>query len=277
MSKLTRRIFLFTGAAVGAGLALGVGYLSTVDTEGLTPGEGHNGAAKLNAWVEIRPDGKIRIAVPRAEMGQGIYTGIATLIAEELEIALDPATVIVEHPDELLPEYTNFVGALGKRPEDMSGPIDWAMLPIILAEIWQWTPLMFLLVLTGLMSLPQNQLRAAIVLGASPPRIFLRIVLPLLAPVMLLAVMIRAIETFKIFDPVYILTRGGPGATTETISMFMYNGAFVYFRMGYVAAAALIVLVLVTSLCAALAASAPRFRLTPCGAFLPLPCPILNR
>ena len=121
MSKLTRRVFLFTGTAVGAGLALGTGYLSTIDTDGLAGGDGHNGAAKLNAWVEIRPDGKIRIAVPRAEMGQGIYTGIATLIAEELEISLDAKTVIVEHPDELLPVYTNFVGALNKRPEDMSG------------------------------------------------------------------------------------------------------------------------------------------------------------
>ena len=127
MSKLTRRVFLFTGTAVGAGLALGAGYLSTIDTDGLAGGDGHNGAAKLNAWVEIRPDGKIRIAVPRAEMGQGIYTGIATLIAEELEISLDAKTVIVEHPDELLPVYTNFVGALNKRPEDMSGPIDWVM------------------------------------------------------------------------------------------------------------------------------------------------------
>jgi multiple sugar transport system permease protein len=130
---------------------------------------------------------------------------------------------------------------------------DWAMAPIMLAEIWQWTPLMFLLVLTGFMNLPRNQVRAAIVLGASPVRIFFRIMLPLLAPVITLAVLIRAIETFKIFDPVYILTRGGPGASTETISMFMYNGAFVYFRIGYVAAAALIVLVVVTAICMALA------------------------
>ena len=130
---------------------------------------------------------------------------------------------------------------------------DWAMAPIMLAEIWHWTPLMFLLVLTGFMNLPRNQVRAAIVLGASPVRIFFRIMLPLLAPVITLAVLIRAIETFKIFDPVYILTRGGPGASTETISMFMYNGAFVYFRMGYVAAAALIVLVVVTAICMALA------------------------
>ena len=129
----------------------------------------------------------------------------------------------------------------------------WAMVPIMLCEVWQWTPLMFLMVLTGLLSLPQNQVRAAIALGATPARIFRRIMLPLLSPVIGIAVLIRSIETFKIFDPVYILTRGQPGGATETISMYMYNGAFVYFRMGYIAAAALIVLVLVVSICLALA------------------------
>lgn len=130
---------------------------------------------------------------------------------------------------------------------------DWALLPIMLCEIWQWTPLMFLLVLTGFMNLPENQLRAAAVLGASRTRIFFRVMLPLMTPVIVIAVLVRSIETFKIFDPVYILTRGGPGAATETISMFMYNGAFVYFRIGYIAAAALIVLVVVVSICLALA------------------------
>lgn len=137
---------------------------------------------------------------------------------------------------------------------------DWAMIPIVLAEVWQWTPLMFLLILTGLMNVPENQVRAAMVLGASPSRIFFRIVLPLLTPVIAIALVVRAIETFKIFDPVYILTRGGPGAATETISMFMYNGAFVYFRMGYIAAAALIVLVVVLGLCIALARPLKRHR-----------------
>jgi multiple sugar transport system permease protein len=112
---------------------------------------------------------------------------------------------------------------------------------------------MFLLLLTGLMNLSQNQVRAALALGASPVRIFFRIMLPLLMPVILVALLIRGIETFKIFDAVYILTRGGPGASTETISMYMYNGAFVFFRIGYIAAAGLIVLVLVVSLCLMLA------------------------
>ena len=129
---------------------------------------------------------------------------------------------------------------------------NWALLPIMLAEIWQWTPLMFLLVLTGLMNLPENQIRTAMVLGASPARILFRVMLPLMMPVIAIALLVRSIETFKIFDPVYILTRGGPGAASETISMFMYNGAFVYFRIGYIAAAGLLVLIVVISICLAL-------------------------
>jgi multiple sugar transport system permease protein len=140
----------------------------------------------------------------------------------------------------------------------LSHPV-WSLVPIMLSEIWQWTPLMFLLVLTGFMNLPENQVRAAMALGASPTRILFTIMLPLLLPVMVIALLIRSIETFKIFDPVYILTRGGPGAATETISMFMYNGAFVYFRIGYIAAAALIVLVVVVAICMALARPIKRF------------------
>ena len=148
----------------------------------------------------------------------------------------------------------HLIGAVIGRPFEYAWLADpsWALAPIMLAEIWQWTPLMFLLVLTGFMNMPANQVRAAQVLGASRSRIFFRIMLPLLTPVFVIALLIRSIETFKIFDPVYILTRGGPGASTETISMFMYNGAFVYFRFGYIAAAALLVLVVVVSICLAL-------------------------
>jgi multiple sugar transport system permease protein len=179
---------------------------------------------------------------------------VSVIILPMMIVPVDAANAFFMLFNERGP-INHLVSLLLGRPFEFSwlSDPDWAMLPIILAEIWQWTPLMFLLMLTGFMNLPRNQIRAAIVLGASPVRIFFRIMLPLLTPVITLALLIRAIETFKIFDPVYILTRGGPGASTETISMFMYNGAFVYFRMGYVAAAALIVLVVVTAICMALA------------------------
>jgi multiple sugar transport system permease protein len=179
---------------------------------------------------------------------------VSVIILPMMIVPVDTANAFFMLFNERGP-INHVISLLLGRPFEFSWLSDpnWAMAPIMLAEIWQWTPLMFLLVLTGFMNLPRNQVRAAIVLGASPVRIFFRIMLPLLAPVITVALLIRSIETFKIFDPVYILTRGGPGASTETISMFMYNGAFVYFRMGYVAAAALIVLVLVTAICAALA------------------------
>ncbi len=179
---------------------------------------------------------------------------VSVIILPMMIVPVDAANAFFMLFNERGP-INHVISLLLGRPFEFSwlSDADWAMAPIMLAEIWQWTPLMFLLVLTGFMNLPRNQVRAAIVLGASPVRIFFRIMLPLLTPVITLALLIRAIETFKIFDPVYILTRGGPGASTETISMFMYNGAFVYFRMGYVAAAALIVLVVVTAICMALA------------------------
>jgi multiple sugar transport system permease protein len=136
---------------------------------------------------------------------------------------------------------------------DWLGDVHLALVPIILCEIWQWTPLMFLLMLTGLMNLPENQIRAAAVLGASPRRVFMRVILPLLMPVILLSLIVRSIEIFKLFDPVYIMTQGGPGNATETISMYMYHGAFMFFRMGYMAAAALMVLVVVITISAMLA------------------------
>jgi multiple sugar transport system permease protein len=132
------------------------------------------------------------------------------------------------------------------------GDPNFALLPIALAEIWQWTPLVFLLVLSGFLGAPRNQYRAAIALGASPAGAFLRVVLPHSLPVIGVALLIRGIEAFKIFDLVYILTRGGPGSATETISMYMFNGAFVFFRIGYIAAAALLVLLLIALLCGGL-------------------------
>lgn len=138
MNKWTRRGFIAAGTTLGAGFVLGVGLLARVDTTGLDGAIGGDGVIRLNAWIEILPDGKIRFAVPRAEMGQGVHTALPMLMAEELEIPLDPARVTVVHPTELLPVYTNFVAAMNKRPEEAGGPLDWAkkkafaLIPLIL-------------------------------------------------------------------------------------------------------------------------------------------------
>jgi multiple sugar transport system permease protein len=116
------------------------------------------------------------------------------------------------------------------------------LITIMIADIWEWTPLMFLILMAGLTSVPQNQVRAAVSLGARNLQIFRFLTIPLMKPIILIAIVIRGMELFKIVDLVFILTRGGPGTTTETISFYLYSAGFSYMRMGYIAAGAFIVL-----------------------------------
>jgi len=125
MVKFSRRGFMIGGAAVGGTLALGVGFLASVDTDGLGSVVRSDGVVDLNAWVTIHPDGQIVFSIPRNEMGQGVFTSLPMLIAEELEVDLNAANVSVVHPTENLPVYANFVLALRKRPEMLSGVGDW--------------------------------------------------------------------------------------------------------------------------------------------------------
>ncbi len=125
----------------------------------------------------------------------------------------------------------------------LSGPRT-ALAAIIMAEVWHWTPLYLLIMVSGLAALPPNPLRAAQVLGASSWQIFRYLVLPMIRPIILIAFAIRGMEVIKVFDEIFIMTRGGPGVATETISLYLYQLAFRDFRLGYATAAAFIVLVL---------------------------------
>jgi multiple sugar transport system permease protein len=121
-----------------------------------------------------------------------------------------------------------------------------AMATIILADVWQWTPFLFLILYSGLGALPKEPVEAAMTLGASRWQIFRYITLPMLKPVILIALVIRSLEAFKIFDVVFIMTGGGPGTATETISVYIYRVGFVFGQLSYAAAMAVLILVLVT-------------------------------
>ena len=118
---------------------------------------------------------------------------------------------------------------------------------ILIAEIWQWTPFMFLLLLAALSSVDKSQLEAAAIDGATWWRTFRQIVLPAIWPVMVVAVLIRALDLFRLFDIVWALTKGGPGTMTETVSMFAYVKGFQQFDTSYVAAVSLLIIVLLTA------------------------------
>jgi len=118
-----------------------------------------------------------------------------------------------------------------------------AFLTIMLADIWQWTPLMFLIIYSGLVAVPARLIEAAKVLGASSMQILRRIQLPLIKPILTIALIIRGLEAFKVFDTVFIMTgAGGPGTATETISAYIYKVAILYNNLSYAAAVSLILL-----------------------------------
>lgn len=119
-----------------------------------------------------------------------------------------------------------------------------AFLTIMLADIWQWTPLMFLIVYSGLVAVPTRLIEAAKVLGASSMQTLRRVQLPLIKPLITVALIIRGLEAFKVFDTVFIMTGGGgPGTATETISAYIYKLAILYNNQSYAAAVSLILLV----------------------------------
>jgi multiple sugar transport system permease protein len=118
-----------------------------------------------------------------------------------------------------------------------------ALVAVMLADIWQWTPLMFLILLAGLVGVPDDQLKAATLLGASWWFRFRTIMLPRIRTIIVIALSIRFIEAFKIFDTLYIMTGGGPGVATETISVYIYKITTNDLIWGYVAAIALAILI----------------------------------
>lgn len=131
------------------------------------------------------------------------------------------------------------------------GPLAWiydpdvALLSLIIVDVWQKTPLIALIVFTGLLSLPSEITEAATVDGASPWQLFWRIKLPLLKPVIMVGVLFRVIDLAKEFDVIYILTGGGPGSATETLSLYTYTMGFGFLRMGYSSALGMVLFVMI--------------------------------
>jgi len=123
-----------------------------------------------------------------------------------------------------------------------------AQAAVILADVWQWTSLTFLIFVSGLVALPPDPIRAAQVMGATRWQVFRYVQLPLLKPVIVIAVVIRAMEALKIFDMPMLLTQGGPGNSTETISIYLWRNAWIFNKISYAAASSLILLVIFTVL-----------------------------
>jgi multiple sugar transport system permease protein len=116
---------------------------------------------------------------------------------------------------------------------------------LVLVETWQWTPLVMLIVLGGIAALPTEPYESAQIDGAGMWQMFRYITLPLVLPFIFIAAMIRTIDAVKSFDIIFAITQGGPGSASETINLYLYSAAFVYYDLGYGSAIAVIFFALI--------------------------------
>lgn len=123
-----------------------------------------------------------------------------------------------------------------------------AILCILITEIWQWTPFMFLILYSGLATLDMELFDAAKIDGASTWNQIRYLTIPLMKPIIVVAVLIRALDAIKAFDLIFTLTSGGPGTSTETLSFYIYKVGFQFFRLGYGAAISFISLIFLSIL-----------------------------
>jgi multiple sugar transport system permease protein len=129
-------------------------------------------------------------------------------------------------------------------PVDLFRSPNTALFVVALTDVWEWTPYLALMFLAGLQSIPGESFEAARVDGASGWQTFRHITIPLMAPIIFVGLILRAMEAFKEFDKPYILTGGGPGSATEVIDMYTYRQAFVSFNFSKAAAICMVLFVI---------------------------------
>ena len=135
-----------------------------------------------------------------------------------------------------------FMFQLGLPLQAWAGDYNLAMATIVAVDVWQWTPFIFLLMLAGLASLPDEPYEAAAIDGASSWRQFWDLTLPFLKPIIAIAILLRLMDALRLFDIVFVLTAGGPANATVTASYYLYNVGRRFLDIGYAAAISLVVL-----------------------------------
>ena len=148
-----------------------------------------------------------------------------------------------------------YLGRLGIMPVEWLSSPKVAMASVVIVDVWNTTSFVALMLLAGLQSLPDEPFEAARIDGASGLQSFYYLTLPLLRPIILVALLWRFIDTFRIFDVIYLLTAGGPARVTETVSIYIYRYGFQSFNLGVAATSSFIMLMIMLIIAGFLARS----------------------
>jgi multiple sugar transport system permease protein len=174
--------------------------------------------------------------------GKGVLRGIILLPMFLNPVAVGTIWKILYEPS--IGPLNHFVQVLGWGKMNWLGSSRTALWAILIADIWQWSPFIFLLVLSALQGIPKSLVEAARIDGAGDFVIFRKITLPLIMGTIFVASLLRAMDAFRVFPKIYIMTGGGPGQSTESASILVLKTAFRYFEVGYGASMTIVMLIL---------------------------------
>ncbi len=195
--------------------------------------------------IELTLGMAIALLLDSDEPGFGFLRGLLTMT-----LVIPPAIVgmmylLMEDPQfGIVSYFLKMVGAIDASTPILSTP-SLALAGVLVAEIWQWTPFMVLILLAGLRALPTEPYEAAMIDGASPLQTFVRLTLPMMSKVIAIAVLIRGIDLFRVFDYVFVMTSGGPGTATYTLSLYAWQQTFSFIKWGYGATLSLVTLAII--------------------------------
>ncbi len=177
---------------------------------------------------------------------RGLLRGIFVMPMMATPVAVALVWTMMYHPQLGVLNY--LLSLVGIPPQEWIFNQNTVIPSLVAVETWQWTPLVMLIVLGGLASMPRDPFESAEIDGANGWQKFRYITLPMILPFIMVAVIIRSIDALKSFDIIYAMTQGGPGTASETINIYLYNVAFSYYDIGYASAIAVVFFIVIIAM-----------------------------
>lgn len=197
----------------------------------------------LSTALEMILGFALALAVSELVRGRGLVRTAMLLPILIPPVAIGNIWRLMYNPDFGI--INSLFTSIGLPAMDLLGSSSTALFAVIIVDVWHWTPLVFLILLAGLEALPSDVMEAANVDGASYWQTLWHIIIPLMMPALVVAFMFRSIMAFKVFDQIFLLTSGGPGTSTEVVSLYVYKVFFQQNQLGYGALLALVTIAIV--------------------------------
>jgi len=175
--------------------------------------------------------------------GRGLARTIFIMPMMATPVAISLVWTMMFHPQLGVLNY--LLTSVGLPPSAWVYDPDTVIPTLVMVETWQWTPLVMLIVLGGLASLPTDPYEAAVLDGANMWKVFRHVTLPLVWPFVIVAAVIRGVDALKAFDTIFVISNGGPGTASETLNILLYLQAFSFYDIGYASAIVVVFFILI--------------------------------